>query len=104
MYTFGQYVEDEKKDAKAEGEALGEARGEARGKAEGEALGETRGRKEILLAFIRQVWGEAEADRCARELDTAALDDLPDIAGLLADQAAGRRPRLGPNGRTESPT
>ena len=106
MYTFGQYVEDEKKDAKAEGEALGEARGEARGKAEGkaegEALGETRGRKEILLAFIRQVWGEAEADRCARELDTAALDDLPDIAGLLADQAAGRRPRLGPNGRTES--
>ncbi len=98
MYTFGQYVEDEKKDA----EALGEARGEARGKAEGEALGETRGRKEILLAFIRQVWGEAEADRCARELDTAALDDLPDIAGLLADQAAGRRPRLGTNGRTES--
>ncbi len=98
MYTFGQYVEDEKKDA----EALGEARGKAEGKAEGEALGETRGRKEILLAFIRQVWGEAEADRCARELDTAALDDLPDIAGLLADQAAGRRPRLGPNGRTES--
>ncbi len=82
MYTFGQYVEDEKKDA--------------------EALGETRGRKEILLAFIRQVWGEAEADRCARALDAAELDDLPDIAGLLADQAAGRRPRLGPNGRTES--
>ena len=90
MYTFGQYVEDEKKDA------------EARGKAEGEALGETRGKKEILLAFIRQVWGEAEADRCAREWDTAALDDLPDISGLLADQAAGRRPRLGTNGRTGS--
>ncbi|MXZ25330.1 MAG: Rpn family recombination-promoting nuclease/putative transposase [Caldilineaceae bacterium SB0665_bin_21] len=86
MYTFGQYVEDEKKDA------------EARGMAEGEA----RGKKEILLAFIRQVWGDAEADRCARELDAAALDDLPDIAGLLADQAAGRRPRLGPNGRTET--
>ncbi len=90
MYTFGQYVEDEKKDA------------EARGKAEGEALGETRGKKEILLAFIRQVWGEAEADRCAQEWDTAALDDLPDISGLLADQAAGRRPRLGTNGRTGS--
>ncbi|MXZ23413.1 MAG: hypothetical protein F4Y80_00875 [Caldilineaceae bacterium SB0665_bin_21] len=86
MYTFGQYVEDEKKDA------------EARGMAEGEA----RGKKEILLAFIRQVWGDAEADRCARELDAAALDDLPDIAGLLADQAAGRRPRLGTNGRTGS--
>ena len=86
MYTFGQYVEDEKKDA------------EARGMAEGEA----RGKKEILLAFIRQVWGDAEADRCARELNAAALDDLPDIAGLLADQAAGRRPRLGPNGRTET--
>ena len=85
MYTFGQYMEDEKKDAKDEGEALGEARG----------------KKEILLAFIRQVWDEAEADRCARELDAAALDDLPDIAGLLADQAAGRRPRLGTNGRSQ---
>jgi hypothetical protein len=92
MYTFGQYVEDEKKDA------------EARGKAEGEALGETRGKKEILLAFIRQVWGEAEADRCARELDAAELDDLPNISDLLADQAAGRRPRLGTNGRTGSAT
>ncbi len=94
MYTFGQYVEDEKKDA--------EARGKAEGKAEGEALGEARGKKELLLAFIRQVWGDAEADRCARELDAAALDDLPDIADLLADQAAGCRPRLGPNGRTEA--
>ena len=90
MYTFGQYVEDEKKDA------------EARGKAEGEALGEARGKKELLLAFIRQVWGDAEADRCARELDAAEHDDLPDISGLLADQAAGRRPRLGVNGRTGS--
>ena len=78
MYTFGQYVEDEKKDAEA------------------------RGKKEVLLAFIRQVWGEAEADRCARELDAAEHDDLPDIAGLLADQAAGRHPRLGVNGRTGS--
>ena len=84
MYTFGQYVEDEKKDAKAEGMAEGKAEG----------------RKEVLLAFIRQVWGEAEADRCAREWDAAGLDALPDVAGLLADQAAGRRPRLGPNGRT----
>ena len=72
--------------------------GEARGKAEGMA----EGRKEVLLAFIRQVWGDAEADRCAREWDAAALDALPDIAGLLADQAAGRRPRLGANGRTEA--
>ena len=88
MYTFGQYVEDEKMDAKAEGMAAGKAEGMAEG------------RKEVLLAFIRQVWGEAEADRCAREWDAAALDDLPDIEGLLADQAAGRRPRLGPNGRT----
>ena len=64
-------------------------------------MGEARGKRELLLAFIRQVWGDAEADRCARELDAAALDDLPDIAGLLADQAAGRRP-LGPNGRTEA--
>ena len=102
MYTFGQYVEDEKKDAKAEGEALGEARGKAEGKAEGVAEGEARGRKAFLIEFIRQVWGDAEADRCARELDAATLDDLPDIAGLLADQAAGRRPRLGLNGRTQA--
>ena len=106
MYTFGQYVEDEKKDAEALGEARGkaegEALGEARGKAEGMAEGEARGRKAFLVEFIRQVWGDAEADRCARELDAAALDDLPDIAGLLADQAAGRRPHLGPNGRTEA--
>ena len=78
MYTFGQFVEDEKKDAEA------------------------RGKKEVLLAFIRQVWGEAEADQCARELDAAELDDLPDISDLLADQTAGRRPRLGTNGRTGS--
>ena len=92
MYTFGQYVEDERKDAKAEGMA--------EGKAEGMAEGEARGRKAFLVEFIRQVWGDAEADRCAWAWDAAARDDLPDIAGLLADQAAGRRPRLGPNGRT----
>ena len=91
MYTFGQYVEDERKDAKARGKALGEARGEVQGK------------KEVLLAFIRQVWGETEADRCARELATAGLDDLPGIAGLLEDQAAGRLPRLKATSRTESP-
>ena len=78
MYTFGQYVEDEKKDAEARGEAQGEVRGETR----------------VLLKFIRQVWGDAEADRCARALETAELHDLPDIAGLMADQTAGRLPRL----------
>ena len=84
MYTFGQYVEDEKKDAEARGQAQGEARG----------------RKQLLLEFIRQVWGDAEAERCARALETAELDDLSDIAGLMADQAAGRLPRLQANGRT----
>ena len=102
MYTFGQYVEDEKKDAEALGEARGEARGKALGEARGKAEGMAEGRKEVLLAFIRQVWGDAEADRCARAWDAAARDALPDIAGLLADQAAGRRPRLGSNGRTEA--
>ena len=80
MYTFGQYVADEKKDA--------EARGERR----------------VLLEFIRQVWGDAEAERCARELNAAELDELPDIAGLMADQAAGRLPRLQANGRTAPQT
>ena len=80
MYTFGQYVADEKK--------------------ESEARGVVQGRKQLLIEFIRQVWGDAEAERCARELDAAELDELPDIAGLMADQAAGRLPRLQANGRT----
>ena len=103
MYTFGQYVEDERKDAKARGKAEGMARGKVEGIARGKALGEVQGRKEVLLAFIRQVWGETEADRCARELATAGLDDLPGIAGLLEDQAAGRLPRLKATSCTESP-
>ena len=81
MYTFGQYLADEVKD----GEARGEARGERR----------------VLLEFIRQVWGDAEADRYARELEAAELRDLPNIADLMADQVAGRAPRLGNNGRNE---
>ena len=85
MYTFGQYVEDEKKDARAEGEARGIVQG----------------RKQLLLEFIRQVWGEAEAERCARELDATELDKQPDIAGLMVDQVAGRLPRLQANGRNE---
>ena len=100
MYTFGQYLADEKKEAEARGEARGEAQGEARG----EARGEIRGKKKVLLAFIRKVWGDADADRCARELETAELRDLPDIADLIADQAAGRAPRLGSNGRNEHRT
>ena len=93
MYTFGQYVEDEKKDAKALGEARGVARGEARGVVQG--------RKQLLLEFIRQVWGDAEADWCARTLETAELHDLPDIADLMADQAAGRPPRLETSGHAQ---
>ena len=73
MYTFGQYVADEKKESEAR----------------------------VLLEFIRQVWGDAEADRCARELETAELRDLPNITDLMADQVAGRAPRLGSNGRNE---
>ena len=79
MYTFGQYAADREK--------AGEARGEARGE------------RRVLLEFIRQVWGDAEAERCARELETAELRDLPDITDLMADQVAGRGPRLGANGR-----
>ena len=81
MYTFGQYVEDEKKDAEARGQAQGETR--------------------VLLKFIRQVWGDAEADRCARALETAELHELPDIADLMADQAAGCPPRLETTGQAQ---
>ena len=81
MYTFGQYAADKEK--------------------EGEARGEARARKEVLLAFIRKVWGDAEAERMVPILNSAELDDLPDISDLVDDQAAGRPPRLGPNGRAE---
>ena len=90
MYTFGQYVEDQKKDAFKQGFERGLKRAEARGVAKGEARGE----RWVLLEFIRQVWGNSEADRCARELEAAELGDLPDLAGPMANQAAGRLPRL----------
>ena len=61
---------------------------------EGKAEGEAHGKQEILRVFIRQVQGNAEADRYAREWDAPALDAPPAIAGLPADQAAGRHPRL----------
>ncbi len=77
MYTFGQYVADEKKES------------------------EVRTKKELLLAFIRKVWGNAEAERVAPFPNAAELVDLPDIANLVDDHAAGRSPRLGANGRTE---
>lgn len=86
MYTFGQYV----KDKVQEGVELGEARGVE--------LGEVRGEKRVLLKFVRQVWGDSEAERFARELDAAELQDLPDIMDLMDDQTAGRLPRLRRNG------
>ena len=85
MYTFGQYVEDQKKEAFDRGFKRGLKRTKAC----------------ILLEYIRQAWGDAEAERCARELETTELDDLPDIAGLMADQAAGHLPRIQANGRSE---
>ena len=84
MYTFGQYVADEKQEV--------EARGEARAK------------KEVLLAFIRKVWGNAEAERMGPFLNAAELDDLPDISDPVDDQAARRPPRLGTNGLTKPRT
>ena len=86
MYTFGQYVADAEKEAEARGEAWGEVRGE------------TRGKKEVILAFIRKVWGDAEAERVVPFLNAAELNDLPDISDLVDDQTAGRPPRLGPTG------
>ena len=94
MYTFGQYV----KDKVQEGVELGRAQGVELGKARGEIQGE----KRVLLKFIRQVWGDSEAERFARELDVAELRDLPDITDLMEDQAADRRPRLRKNSRGNS--
>jgi len=84
MYTFGQYAADKEK--------------------EGEARGEARARKEVLLAFIRKVWGDVEAERMVPILNSIELDDLPDISDLVDDQTAGRPPRPGPNGRAEPRT
>ena len=94
MYTFGQYVEDQKREAFDRGFKRGFERGLKRT--------EARGFKQALLEYIQLAWGETEADRCARELETTELEDLPDIADLMADQAAGCLPRLQANGRSES--
>ena len=55
----------------------------------------------MILAFIRKVWSDAETDRILPDLTAAALDDLPDIADLVDDQAAGRLPRWPTNSCTE---
>ena len=120
MYTFGQYVKDKVQEGvelgKAQGVELGRAQGVELGKAQGvelgkaqgvelgKARGEVQGEKRVLLKFIRQVWGDSEAERFARELDAADLRDLPDITDLMEDQTAGRLPRLRRNGRNGSRT
>ena len=98
MYTFTQALEDRFK----QGEAEGRAQGEARGRAQGEARGEARATRKLLLQFIAEAWGDAEAERFARQLEDTEPDRMPSLRDLMADQRAGRLPRLHHNGRTAS--
>ena len=94
------------REGKAEGLELGKAQGleigEARGLERGEARGLERGEKRVLLRFVAHVWGDDEAERFARQLDTADRSRFPEITDLMADHAEGRLPRLRHNGRTDS--
>ena len=86
MYTFAKALDDRFK----QGEARGEAQGEAR------AI------RNLLLQFITETWGDAEAERFARQLEGIEPDRMPSIRDLMADQRAGRPPHLHHNGRTAS--
>ena len=66
-----------------------------------EKEGEARGKKEILLQFLAEFWRDDEAARFAQQLDSADRSQIPTIADLMRDQAAGRLPRLRANGRTD---
>ena len=102
MYTFTQALEDRFKQGKAEGRARGEARGRAEGEAKGRAEGEARATRRLLLQFVAEAWGDAEAERFARQLEGTEPDRMPNLRDLMADQRAGRSPRLHHNGQTVS--
>ena len=102
MYTFTQALEDRFKQGEAEGRAQGEAEGRAQGEAEGRAEGEARATRNLLLQFVAEAWGDAEAERFARQLEGSEPDRMPSLRDLMADQQAGRPPRLPHNGRTAS--
>lgn len=69
---------------------------------QGEAQGEARATRNLLLQFVAEAWGDAEAERFAKQLEDTEPDRMPSIRDLMADQRAGRPPRLYHNGRTAS--
>ena len=69
---------------------------------QGEARGEAQATRNLLLQFVAEAWGDAEAERFARQLEDTEPDRTPSIRDLMADQRAGRPPRLHRNGRTAS--
>ncbi len=82
MYTFAKALDDRFK--------------------QGEARASPRAIRNLLLQFITETWGDAEAERFARQLEGIEPDRMPSIRDLMADQRAGRPPRLHHNGRTAS--
>ena len=82
MYTISQALEDRFK--------------------QGEAQGEARATRHLLLQFVAEAWGDAEAERFAKQLEGTEPDRMPSLRDLMADQRAGRPPRLHHNGRTAS--
>ena len=96
MNTFGNIIAAKEKEGEARGLELGKAQGLELGKAQGLELGQ----KEILVQFVAEFWDDDEAARFARQLDRADRSQVPTIADLMRDQAAGRLPRLRENSRT----
>ena len=96
MNTFGNIIAAKEREGEARGLALGKARGLELGEARGLELG----KKEILVQFVAEFWDDDEAARFARQLDSADRSQIPTIADLMRDQAAGRSPRLRQSGHT----
>ena len=98
MNTFGNIIAAKEKEGEARGLELGKVQGLELGKTQGLELG----RKEILMQFVAEFWSDDEAARFAQKLDGADHSQIPAIADLMRDQAAGRLPRLRQNSRTEA--
>ena len=96
MNTFGNIIAAKEREGEARGLELGKAQGLELGKARGLELG----KKEILVQFVAEFWSDDEAARFARQLDSADRSQIPTIADLMRDQAAGRSPRLRQSGHT----
>ncbi len=80
----------------AEAEAIMETFGQVleQSVAEGIEQGIEQGRREVLLEYVREIWGTDEARRFAPELDQATPDQMPTVTSLRENYRVGQLPRL----------